>query len=577
MPSPTNEEDLPVSGLDRRLDDAQRTLLAQALNVSPGAIELAPGSDLPLDLEERLKSGEVRLVQSTPTAAPPATPRPSAYTGQPIRRVLEQRFVQASRQATVLRHHRTKPASSVGCIASSTADAREVVTGAHADGGNVRRAITEFMEYSPRLKKKVLAIRPPGSPSILEELKTPVKLFVSQHQSPGDLIMLTRAVDDLHKSYPGMFITCMRTPTPDIWQHNPHHTVLDDKDPDAMWLACEYKLVNTSNSGSHHFIHGFRYDLQSKLGLPIDQRQGKGAIYIGEQEKTWVSQIKSILGKDVPFWLIDAGRKRDVTCKQWERARYQAVVDALPDITFVQIGTTEEEVEDDDGKGGKTKRTKHKGNIHIPLKGDNVINLLNKTSMRQVIRLMYHAAGVITPVSFPMHLAAAVEVHPRYKRITRPCIVLAGGREPAMWEAYSAHQFLHTCGMLPCCSKGGCWKARVEPLFDGDKKDIANLCERPIVSESGQVVPKCMDMITVDDVVRRVHMYMESYDFSDDDPTKWVAVKPPVPEALAAVRLRASKSFESGTTAEADLTDAATPDPGKDLDDGETLMMEAAR
>ena len=126
---------------------------------------------------------------------------------------------------------------------------------------------------------------------------------------------------------------------------------------------------------------------------------------------------------------------------------------------------------------------------------------------------MYHAAGVITCVSFAMHLSAAVEMHPRYNRQTRPTIVLAGGREPSVWEAYTNHAYLHTCGMLPCCENGGCWCSRVEPLGDGDEKDTVNLCKLPIVSESGQTVPKCMDMITAEDVVRKIKQYQEEYDY----------------------------------------------------------------
>ena len=34
----------------------------------------------------------------------------------------------------------------------------------------------------------------------------------------------------------------------------------------------------------------------------------------------------------------------------------------------------------------------------------------------------------------------------------RPCVVVAGGREPAHWEAYPDHQFIHNNGALRCCA-----------------------------------------------------------------------------------------------------------------------------
>jgi len=120
-----------------------------------------------------------------------------------------------------------------------------------------------------------------------------------------------------------------------------------------------------------------------------------------------------------------------------------------------------------------------------------------------------------------MHLSAAVPVHPRYRRRHRPCIVINGGREPTHWEAYPTHQFLHCCGALPCCQQGGCWKSRIEPLGDGDKKDVDGLCERPHISESGQLVPMCMEMISPDMVKNAIRMYRIAYDFTDDNDEQW--------------------------------------------------------
>jgi hypothetical protein len=81
--------------------------------------------------------------------------------------------------------------------------------------------------------------------------------------------------------------------------------------------------------------------------------------------------------------------------------------------------------------------------------------------------------------------------------------VVAGGREPVHWEAYPHHQFLHTIGALPCCSKGGCWRARTAPLGDGDELDAADSLCIDVVDG----LPRCMHMITGADVVRRIETY----------------------------------------------------------------------
>ena len=143
-----------------------------------------------------------------------------------------------------------------------------------------------------------------------------------------------------------------------------------------------------------------------------------------------------------------------------------------------------------------------KGHYHPALKG--VIDLRERTDLRQLVRLVYHSQGVLCPVTSLMHLAAAVPVK-EGGPLNRPCVVVAGGREPSHWEAYPHHQFIHTCGALLCCDNGGCWKARTVPLGDGAEGDNPeSLC----VNVAGDL-PRCMDMITPDDVIRRIEMYFE--------------------------------------------------------------------
>jgi ADP-heptose:LPS heptosyltransferase len=494
--------------------------VAKAANVPIEDLEKTSVKMTP-ELKRMIETGELKMAaQGTKVVerGKPANIPQQAYQRPNPSKILEARYDNVIKDVIKRKHEEDSPLAHRG--RDLTPDA--VKQAAANAGTSTRPALSRYMEKSQRLNKMVLAKRPAGAPSILEECRLPIKLMVSQHQSPGDIIMLSAAIRDLHKAYPKSFVTCMRTPCNDIWTNNPNHKRLHDEDPDIMWISCEYPLINTCNEGAHHFIHGFRMDLESKLGIPIPQGPLKGDVHLTPQEKAWFSQLYEMFEKNIPFWIIDAGSKSDFTCKQWEPAKYQAVVDGLPDVTFVQIGS---------------KDPKHR---HTPLKGKNVIDLIGKTSIRQLIRLVYHSAGVITPVSFPMHLAAAVEMHPRYKRRARPCVVIAGGREPAVWEAYTNHQFLHTCGMLPCCDAGGCWASRVEPIFDGDLKDVKDLCARPVKSASGVIVPKCMDMIQPKDVIEKVQLYQEVYDFEAEDDSKWRYIPHENPKEVTDLRAKAA-------------------------------------
>jgi len=309
------------------------------------------------------------------------------------------------------------------------------------------------------------------------------KLILKNNQSPGDIVMLTAAVRDLHATYPGEFQTDVRTPCPALWENNPYLTPLRESDPGIQVVDCHYPLIHRSNYTPYHFLHGFIDYLNDTLGLAIKPTLFRGDIHISSQEKSWISQVHEIVHRRVPFWIVVAGGKHDYTIKWWDLQRYQHVIDHFAGrILFVQVGEA--------------------GHEHKALR--NVIDLRGKTDLRQLVRLVHHAQGVLCPVTLLMHLAAAVEV-PAGGPKNRPCVVVAGGREPPHWEAYPHHQFLHRAGALACCDNGGCWKSRVRALGDRDAKDRReNLC----VDVVGNL-PRCMDLITAEDVIRALEIYFQ--------------------------------------------------------------------
>lgn len=309
------------------------------------------------------------------------------------------------------------------------------------------------------------------------------KLILSCQLAPGDILMLTAAVRDLHRTYPNQFLTDLRTSCPELWLANPFVTPLRDDDPEVTRLECHYPLIHLSNQGSSHFINGYIQFLNQALNLEIKPTDFRGDIHLTSHEKSALSPITRLTGHDLPYWLIVAGGKYDFTIKWWHFSRYQAVVDHFRDrLLFVQVG--------------------HAAHYHPPL--HHVLDLRGDSSLREMIKLMYYAEGVLCPVTFFMHLAAAVP-QPNEKPGTRPCVVVAGGREPPQWEAYPGHQFIHTVGTLDCCATGGCWRARTTPIGDGDEKDHPDsLC---LQVTNG--LPRCMDLITPADVIRRIELYLE--------------------------------------------------------------------
>jgi ADP-heptose:LPS heptosyltransferase len=306
------------------------------------------------------------------------------------------------------------------------------------------------------------------------------RLVLRSRQSPGDIVMLTAAVRDLHHHYPGFFLTDVRTSAPQLWLNNPHITPLDESKRNVRKLEMHYPLIHHSNTRPYHFIHGYLQYLEEKLEIPIPATEFNGDIHLSDEERAMPPQVEG------NYWIVMAGGKFDFTAKWWNPAFYQAVVDHFAGrVRFVQCG--------------------EKHHWHPPLR--NVVNLIGQTDIRQFVRLVYHADGVLCPVTMAMHLAAAVPVKPGKPR-NRACVVVAGGREPPHWEAYPHHQFLSTNGALTCCDHGGCWKSRCQSVGDGDKKDL-DLCVQPVALTPQLSIPKCMNMITPQDVIRRIELYYE--------------------------------------------------------------------
>lgn len=312
------------------------------------------------------------------------------------------------------------------------------------------------------------------------------RLILRSFQSPGDVLLLTAAVRDLHLACPGQFQTDVRTSADDLWANNPRLTPLRENEPGVEVLEMHYPSIHQSNQRPYHFLHGYPLYLEEKLGVRIPVTRFHGDIHLGAEEKQLPDPIRN-LGIPERFWIIVGGGKSDFTAKWWDPASYQKVVDHFAGrIQFVQCG--------------------EQNHWHPPLQG--VINLVSKTSLREFVRLMYHAEGVVCPVTLAMHLAAAVETKSGGMK-HRPCVVIAGGREPPHWESYPHHQFLSTVGALSCCAEGGCWRSRCQLVGDGDEKDRRNVCEQPVQVSDILRIPKCLHMITPEDVIRRVSLYFE--------------------------------------------------------------------
>lgn len=278
-------------------------------------------------------------------------------------------------------------------------------------------------------------------------------LILHMNLCPGDTVATTAVVRDLHLAYPGRFRTDFRGTAEELYDNLPYMTDLDDDDPNVRHINMECNAIHQCTQTGKHIIDGFVYGLEKVLNIIIPLTRFSGDVRLTEEEK----KVPLPFDWDRDFWILMAGGKTDNTTKWWDPDRYQELVDTFQGcIQFVQCAELSP------------------GHWHEPLKG--VIDLRGKTSIRDFVRLMYHAAGVVCPITFAMHLAAAVPTCPGRSK-SRPCVVIAGGKESRRWFEYPEHRVLTTNGALPCCDWGGVGRATVIEL-DPTIHEAISACSR---------------------------------------------------------------------------------------------------
>ncbi|KKM20158.1 hypothetical protein LCGC14_1648290, partial [marine sediment metagenome] len=340
----------------------------------------------------------------------------------------------------------------------------------------------------------------------LAELNLPRRIVFHNRQAIGDILMFTAGIRDFKKAFPDIQVQVDST-VGHIWDYNPNinreswpllidpmmynqtgkkatdgqmlennkravlEAVQQDK-PVKLYIG-PGKATNVSNRSDNHFANAYRTSMENVLGVSILQGPIRADIYMTEEEYNRPPIIEG------PYWLITAGEKGDWTCKTFAFEKWREVVKAMPLMTFVQIGE-------------KEKGKKHK---HPDLNFPNVINYIGKTEdrhtgIRDLFNLFNYCEGSMGLVSFQMHLAAA---------FNKPCITIAGAREPVWFTRYPGQQYLATDGCLPCTitkkdEPTSCW--------------FCDIKRCPHQSEyEGQKVPLCADLFTSDDVLFAIKRY----------------------------------------------------------------------
>jgi hypothetical protein len=321
---------------------------------------------------------------------------------------------------------------------------------------------------------------------------------LNMHLAPGDLVVLSALARDLALADPAhrVFVDC---PYAELFWHNPRvrpAAGVVQAYPAVHHVKLEYGRGISGPSGQKHrtvhFLKWLYEDFAAKVGFEPPITRPHGDFHFGPDELEPL-----VSGR---YWVVAAGGKSDFPTKLWEPGKWRAVAAALQALGLgvVRVGSARER--------GSVR------NIPPPeLPG--AVDLVGRTSLRQLARVIRDADGVLGGVSLPMHLAAALE---------RPAVILGGAREAWTWEAYSnanagfgtasgtfsmSQRYLHTFGVLDCTDKfregphwGGCWRRHLEA---GEKQP----CYAVVDADGGGRVAACLRAITVEKVLENVLAY----------------------------------------------------------------------
>ena len=264
----------------------------------------------------------------------------------------------------------------------------------------------------------------------------------------GDNVYGTAVVENIVNS--GKFLVNVESNHKALWENCPHLDRSITRE-NADLIVRQRNLYNWEN-GTPHIIEGVTARVSHDTGVQIPVATKIPKVYMDLPGERLIEQ---------PYILINTGWQGSAETKKWARSYWLQLLDSCPDLTFVQFG--------------------QKRNHATPLPG--AVNMIDKTSIQDLARLVRDAACVISPPSGVIHLAGAFGT---------PFISLAGGREPASLVNYPGGVVLSSCGQLECCKAGGCHRNH----FTGEK-----CCAEPVQCP-GDTIPtgKCMTLITPEEV-----------------------------------------------------------------------------
>jgi len=279
------------------------------------------------------------------------------------------------------------------------------------------------------------------------------KIFVSKQAGIGDVVLLTPILAELKRKYPNSKITIMTLPNAfdvvvglpfvdevfsydkkkdSIWkvikkmwghdiallfdlQYRPAFAAFLAGIPVRIGLAHKRKLWLTHSLPWERYMdhtyepYVFAEILQRTLGIEL-AREKLTKVYVSpipaQEEQASVNALAQY-GFSISSPYIACSPQTALYLKDWPAEKWQQLFSRLYDQYKIPVVVF--------GNGGKAKRL-----WDMP----GVINLCEKTSLREAMFIIKNAKLLVNSCSLPIHIAAAYEV---------PSVILYGYTDPKRW------------------------------------------------------------------------------------------------------------------------------------------------
>lgn len=307
-------------------------------------------------------------------------------------------------------------------------------------------------------------------------------LLLTNRRALGDVVVSTALMRDIKRQYGDEINIAFHGTNRELFQDVPYLSKLRQAETVSLGYGHrEWKVgIDMSTKCPQHFVKAYYEFFTRKTGIPVEMTELRPDLHVDDPCHP------DAKGR----WLAVTGGKTDFAAKIWHPRSWETLFRLAPNEKFARVGAL------------------GKNNIHHALRaGDNVVDLRGKTDVRGFVAAIREAKGVICGVTAAMHIAAAFD---------KPCIVIAGGREPWWWEAYTdvtrrinGHEgpplrnqvYLHTVGQMRCCTPNACWHSHL-PGRPGKTKFCSNVVTKDKIS-----YPACLDGITPYHILQAMEAY----------------------------------------------------------------------